>query len=252
MGRRGASVALVDVSAPGLNETAELLGRICGSYSTHVTDMGVREQVNALAESVPSALGQASILVNNAGIMLKSSRFDEESVSDLDRLLAVNLLGAVYCTKAFLPQLLAAETAAVVNVSSLGGLVGFMYQVPYATAKFGLRGFSEALRMDLMDTNIHVLPVYPGAIRTNIVANSPSYSDVEKQAALQQVESLRQMPASVAAKKIVEGIARNKNRVLIGRETFAMDFIARLLPGAYSKLLFKPVKKMLDASRADV
>jgi short-subunit dehydrogenase len=148
--------------------------------------------------------------------------------------------------------LLAAETAAVVNVSSLGGLVGFMYQVPYATAKFGLRGFSEALRMDLMDTNIHVLPVYPGAIRTNIVANSPSYSDVEKQAALQQVESLRQMPASVAAKKIVEGIARNKNRVLIGRETFAMDFIARLLPGAYSKLLFKPVKKMLDASRADV
>jgi short-subunit dehydrogenase len=248
--RRGACIALVDRNPVGLKETARLVNRIGGTCSEHITDLGVREELYALPDSVSSALGDASVLVNNAGIMLKSTRFDEVSDTELDRLFAVNLLGTVYCTKAFLPQLLAADEAAVVNVSSLGGLVGFMYQVPYAAAKFGVRGFSEALRMDLMDTNVHVLPVYPGAIQTNIVANSPSYSEAEKQAALRQMESIHQMPASLAAKKIVQGIARNKSRVLIGRETLAMDLIARLLPGAYSRLLFKPVKKMLDASRA--
>lgn len=252
LARLGASVALVDMSEQGLNETVELISKVSGRCSTHVTDIGVPEQVYALPESVRRALGQASILVNNAGIMLRSAPFDEVAVPELERILAVNLLGAVYCTKAFLPQLLDAERASVANVSSLGGLVGFMYQVPYAATKFGLRGFSEALRMDLMDTNIHVFPVYPGAIRTNIVANSPSYSEAEKKAAQQQVESMRQIPASVVAQKIVKGIAQNKSRVLIGRETFAMDLIVRLFPGAYSKLLFKPVKKMLEASRAGV
>jgi short-subunit dehydrogenase len=106
--------------------------------------------------------------------------------------------------------------------------------------------------MDLMETNVRVIPVYPGAIQTNLVANSPAYTEAEKQAALHQMESINQMPASLAARKVVQGIARNKNRILIGRETVAMDLIGRLLPGTYSKLLFKPVKKMLDKSRASV
>jgi short-subunit dehydrogenase len=252
LARRGARVALVDRNPIGLTETAGLINQIEGTCSEHVADLGVREEVYALPGFVNSALGDASILVNNAGIMLKSTRFDEVPDTDLDRLFAVNFLGPVNCTKAFLPQLLAADHATVVNVSSLGGLVGLMYQVPYAAAKFGLRGFSEALRMDLMETNVRVIPVYPGAIQTNLVANSPAYTEAEKQAALHQMESINQMPASLAARKVVQGIARNKNRILIGRETVAMDLIGRLLPGTYSKLLFKPVKKMLDKSRASV
>jgi NAD(P)-dependent dehydrogenase (short-subunit alcohol dehydrogenase family) len=249
LSRRGARVALVDVDPQGLSETAEIIAHDGGFCSEHIADMGRREDVYALAKAVSAQLGGASILVNNAGIMLKSSRFDEVPEPEVDRLLAVNLLGPLFCTRAFLPQLLAADEAVIVNVSSLAGLVGFIYQVPYATAKFGLRGFSEALRMDLMETNVRVIPVFPGAIRTNILANSPSYTASEKQAAQQIMASTRQMPAPVAAEKIINGIVKGRNRILLGPETVVMDLISRALPGAYSRLLFKPVKKMLDQTR---
>ncbi|GAB4658134.1 SDR family NAD(P)-dependent oxidoreductase [Mycobacterium avium subsp. hominissuis] len=249
LSRLGAQVALVDVDGRRLHESAEMITHSGGVCSEHIADISVREAVYALPEAVRAQLGEASILVNNAGIILKSTRFDEVPEHDIDRVLAINLLGPLYCTRAFLPQLLAADEAVIVNVSSLAGLVGFIYQVPYATAKFGLRGFTEALRMDLMDTNVRVIPVFPGAIRTNIMANSPAYTESEKQAALQKMEGTRQMPAPVAAKKIIRGIRKGRNRILLGPETVAMDLISRLLPGAYSRLLFKPVKKLLDQSR---
>lgn len=249
LSRRGAHVALVDVNGRGLRESAEMIRNSGGTCSEHITDIAVRKDVNGLAEAVSAQLGGASILVNNAGIMLKSSRFDEVLEPELDRILAVNLLGPVHCTRAFLPQLLAADEAVIVNVSSLAGLVGFLYQVPYATAKFGLRGFSEALRMDLMETSVRVILVFPGAIRTNILANSPSYTESEKQAAMQKMEGTRQMPAPKAAKKIIKGIIKGRNRILLGPETVAMDVLSRLFPGAYSRLLFKPVKKLLDQTR---
>lgn len=249
LARRGCRLALVDLDPKTLDETSRLVKELGVPCSEHVADVGVAADVAALPAAVATALGSVSILVNNAGIMLQSTRFDAVPDDDIERIIAINLLGVVRCSKAFLPQLLTADEAVIVNVSSLGGLVGFMAQVPYAATKFGVRGFSEALRMDLLDTRVRVIPVFPGAIQTNLVANSPSYSAEQKASALKQMESLRQMPADVAARQIVRGIEKNKPRVLIGRETFAMDILVRAVPGAYSRILVKPVRKMLDATR---
>jgi short-subunit dehydrogenase len=123
-----------------------------------------------------------------------------------------------------------------------------MQQVPYATAKYAVRGFSEALRMDLYETPVQVTVVYPGPVSTNIFLNSPSLSGDERMEAHRKMENFKTTTASAAAAKIIAGIQKRKARVLIGRDTFIMDIVARLMPALYTRLLFRPVKKMMDVT----
>jgi NAD(P)-dependent dehydrogenase (short-subunit alcohol dehydrogenase family) len=244
----GAVVAVVDISDVRAKETVELIARSGGKAAPYVVDISDKEQVAALARSVDGDHGPAQILVNNAGILMKSERFDAMAVGDVQRLLDINLGGVVACTTAFLPQLLSHGQAALVNVSSLGGLVGLMKQVPYAAAKFAVRGFSEALRMDLYETGLKITVVYPGPVATNIFINSPQLTPEEGLAGQDSMQSVRPVPADKAASQILRAVRKGKARVIIGRAAKAMDILARLFPNAYTKLLFKPVKKMMDAT----
>jgi butyryl-CoA dehydrogenase len=246
----GSHVAGVDRNPDSLQETKEMIEKAGGVFREYIVDVSQKEKLEELAERVADDLGPADILVNNAGILIKSQSFDAVPGKDFELLMNVNVWGVINATTAFLPQLLSRPEASVVNVSSLGGLVGLMYQVPYAAAKYAVRGFSESLRMDLYATNVAVTTVYPGPVATNIFLNSPAYTPEERVEAHQKMLSFRTTEASVAAAKIVKGIRKRKARVLIGRDTYAMDIIARLMPSLYTKLLYRPVKKMMDVTTA--
>ncbi len=158
---RGAHLALVDANAEGLEETARELERARAIPG----DLSTIDGCKAIAEAAVAELGQVDILINLAGVM--SFRcYEDESHEMLDLVIRVNLLGAMHLTRALLPAMLERNAGRIINVGSVFGSIGFAYFTAYSASKFGLRGFSEALRRELHDTNIKVMYVAPRAVRT--------------------------------------------------------------------------------------
>jgi short-subunit dehydrogenase len=179
------------------------------------------------------------ILVNNAGVALGGA-FTDVSAADFDWLLEINLLAPIRLTRAFLPGLRARPAAHIANLSSIFGIVAPPRQVAYCTSKFGLRGFSEALRHELSGTTVGVTVVHPGGVRTSIARNariSGGANDVE--ARLARVEAKLTLPPARAGEIIAAAIAARKKRVLVGRDAKILDLIQRVLPSGYWSVIGK-------------
>jgi len=152
----------------------------------------------------------------------------------------------VYGTKFFLPPPLAAEEGHIVNLSRVFGLIGMPMQSSYCASKFAVRGLSESLRVELAATNVGVTSVHPGGVATNIAAKTKVTGDERAHKRHQNaVKAFRNMlPPAKAAAHIVRGIKQNKARVLITRETFAIDFAKRAFPIATGTLVQWGYKRM--------
>lgn len=158
---RGATLALVDANAEALKEVAD------GLEHAHaiVGDLSTAEGCRSIADTVLETLGQVEILINLAGLM--SFRcFEDEDVDAVERIIQVNLLGAMRLTRHILPGMLERDAGRIINVGSVFGSIGFAYFTAYSASKFGLRGFSEALRREVHDTHVKVMYVAPRAVRT--------------------------------------------------------------------------------------
>ncbi len=190
-----------------------------------VLDVRDREAVHAYAASVAADLGRVDVLVNNAGVALHGD-FEEASHEDFRWVIDVDLWGVVHGTEAFLPHLIASGDGHLVNMSSLFGLVGVPGQTAYNAAKFAVRGFSEALRQEMILAGhpVGVTSVHPGGIRTAIVRNArTTRSHDPAQLALDFEARLARTTPERAAERIVDGILRNKARVLIGADAQLID-----------------------------
>ncbi|GGK97730.1 SDR family NAD(P)-dependent oxidoreductase [Mangrovihabitans endophyticus] len=237
LARRKAVLALVDKDAEGLarvaSSAAELGATAVHTYPVDLADGGDRLD---LAADVASRHGGADLLVNNAGVALSGS-FEQVSMDDFDWLMEINLRAVVRMTKAFLPQLLDRPGAHVVNVSSVFGLIAPAAQVAYATSKFGVRGFTEALRHELAARGVGVTVVHPGGIATNIAANArisgPDPDGTQARQAREFAAASLTMPPAEAARQIVAAIQTRKPRLVITRPAKAADMLARLTPSRY-------------------
>jgi short-subunit dehydrogenase len=109
------------------------------------------------------------------------------------------------------------------------GLVGVPSQSAYCATKFAVRGFSDALRAELHGSNVAVTCVHPGGINTNIAKNART-KDEERRGRVVDFFARNTMPAAGAAQRIVEGIERKKNRVLIAKEAYFIDAMKRAFP----------------------
>jgi short-subunit dehydrogenase len=237
LARRKAVLVLVDRDADGLARVAGLAREVgAAGVDTYVIDLSDGGDRLDLAAEVASRHGGADLLVNNAGVAL-SGTFEQVSMKDFDWLMEINLHAVVRMTKAFLPQLLNRPGSHVVNVSSLFGLIAPPTQVAYATSKFGVRGFTEALRHELADRGVGVTVVHPGGIKTNIAANArlsgPDLDGEQAARALAFAEAALTMPPEDAAQIIVAAIQARKPRLVITRTAKAADWLARLAPTRY-------------------
>ncbi|MEV6619477.1 SDR family NAD(P)-dependent oxidoreductase [Amycolatopsis sp. NPDC051106] len=232
--RRGARVALSDVNAANAEETAELAGDNARAYTLDVAD---RAAVLAHADEVAGEFGRVNVVVNNAGVALGAS-VEEMTFEDYDWLMGINLGGVVNGTKAFLPHLIASGDGHVVNISSVFGFVGVPTQSAYNAAKFAVRGFTEALREEMLIARhpVGVSCVHPGGIKTNIVRNSRSGADDQEKAA-QGFERIAKTTPEKAAQTILRGIERKSARILIGPDAYVIDAIPRVLGSAYQRPL---------------
>jgi short-subunit dehydrogenase len=236
LAKRRAVLVLIDRDADGLARVAELARNMGATdVDTYVIDLSDGGDRLDLAAEVASRHGGADLLINNAGVALTGT-FEQVSMADFDWLMEINLRAVVRMTKAFLPQLLNRPGSHLVNVSSLFGLIAPPMQVAYATSKFGVRGFTEALRHELAG-RVGVTVVHPGGIKTNIVANArisgPDPGGEQAARARAFAEAALTMPPEEAAQLIVAAVQARKPRLVISRLAKAVDVVARLTPSRY-------------------
>ncbi len=242
---KGASVAAVDINGVSLAETAVLAGELQPRLSTHVVDITDKEAVNALPDDVVVGHGRVDGLINNAGIIQPFVRIAELDDVAIARVMDVNFYGTLHMVRAFLPHLLQRPEAHIVNVSSMGGFLPVPGQTIYGAAKAAVKLLTEGLRSELMDSAVGVTVVFPGAIDTNIVANSGLDQQAMAANADAEASSFKAMPADEAAKQIIAGMEKNAYRILVGRDARMMDMLYRLHPKYAAELIFKQMKSLL-------
>jgi NAD(P)-dependent dehydrogenase (short-subunit alcohol dehydrogenase family) len=245
--RQGAVLALSDWDEVGLVETAQQV-----QTSTHrevrtdKLDVRDREAVRAYAASVAAGLGRVNVVVNNAGVALHGD-FEEMSYEDFEWVMDVDFWGVVQGTKEFLPHLIASGEGHVVNISSLFGLVGMPGQTAYNAAKFGVRGFTEALRQEMILAGhpVQVTCVHPGGIKTAIVRNARVTPSHDQAHVAQHFDTkLAKMTPERAAEIILDGVLANKPRVLVGSDAKALDWLQRLLGARYQRLFTLAARRL--------
>ncbi|WP_045740674.1 MULTISPECIES: SDR family NAD(P)-dependent oxidoreductase [Actinoplanes] len=237
LAKRRSVLALVDRDTEGMERVAGLCRELgAADVSTYAMDLSDGGDRLDLAAMVATRHGPADLLINNAGVTL-SGTFEQNSVADVDWLLEINLHAVIRMTKAFLPQLLERPGSHLVNVSSLFGLVAPPGQVAYATSKFAVRGFTEALRHELEPRGLGVTVVHPGGVRTNIAVNariSGPDPDGEQVAQSRRFsEAALTLPPEEAARQIVAAIQCRRPRLVITPAARAGDLLARITPTWY-------------------
>jgi NAD(P)-dependent dehydrogenase (short-subunit alcohol dehydrogenase family) len=162
-------LVLVGRRETALAETSELVRALdpTGTVEAHawVHDLGDTDAVRALAERMRTTFGRLDVLINNAGIGSDSAFEDDAASTDIDALLDVNLRAPIALTQQ-LGELLAATRGAVVNVSSVAGLLGTPDAPVYSATKWALTGFSEALHARWAPLGVHVACIHPGPVPT--------------------------------------------------------------------------------------
>jgi len=236
---RRCNLALVDRAAPALAGVAAMSRTKGVKVTEHVVDVGDATAVAALPGKVLDGHGRVNLLINNAGVALLGT-FKEVALADMEWLIAINYWGVVRMCKAFLPILEREPIAQIVNLSSVFGLIVPPGQTAYASSKFAVRGFSEALRHELAGTSIGVSVVHPGGIKTNIAASArigAGADPAQKAAVTPRFEQLARTTAAEAASRIVAGIDKREKRILIGRDARQIALIQWLFPVSYWKIL---------------
>jgi short-subunit dehydrogenase len=244
---RGARVAALDLSEVGLAETVTLAGLPAGRLTTHVINVADRAQVLALPQKVIAAHGQVDGLLNVAGIIQPFVTIQDLDFDVMERVMNVNFWGVVNTTKAFLPTLLARPSAAVLNVSSMGGFLPVPGQAVYGASKAAVKLFTEALFAELQGTNVAVTVVFPGGVATNITANS-GVDTSKMEAAMAGKKVPKSTSVAEAGREIINALEKGSYRLRIGSDARLMDRLSRLMPRRATLLIASQMKALLGGS----
>ena len=251
---RGCDLALCDVDDAGLAETVAVAEQRAGTRSSvtissaHV-DVTDRDAVEQWAAAVAEEFGQVNLVFNNAGVAL-SATVSAMTYESFRWLMDINFWGVVHGTLAFLPHLRASGDGHVVNISSVFGLLGIPSQSAYNSAKFAVRGFTDALRteLDIEQCGVSATTIHPGGIRTNIARNARfEFADhdeaVDAEQAAVDFERMTRTTPEKAAQLILGAVEKNKRRALIGPDAHLFDAAARLSPRASQWALGKLIAR---------
>ncbi|OHU98425.1 SDR family NAD(P)-dependent oxidoreductase [Mycobacterium talmoniae] len=251
LGRSGARVAISDVDLEGLAQTEKELKAIGAPVKADRLDVTEREAFIAYAEEVHEHFGKVNQIYNNAGIAFTGD-IEVSQFKDIERVMDVDYWGVVNGTKAFLPHLIASGDGHVINVSSIFGLFSVPGQAAYNSAKFAVRGFTEALRqeMALAGHPVKVTTVHPGGIKTAIARNATAAEGVDANELAEFFDKrLASTSPQKAARVILEGVRKNRARVLIGPDARVLDLLVRITGSGYQRLFSAVTGRMMPASR---
>lgn len=236
---KGAKLALSDIDTEGLAETVRLAEALGAQVKADRLNVAEREMVLAYADEVVAHFGRVNQVYNNAGIAHHGD-VEVTDFKDYERIMDVDFWGVVNGTKAFLPHVIASGDGHIVNISSLFGLVSIPGQSAYNAAKFAVRGFTEALRQEMLVAGhpVKVTCVHPGGIKTAVARNATVCEGQDAATFAEFFDSTLALHSpEMAARTIVDGVAKGRARVLIGWEAKLLDVIARAGGSAYQRII---------------
>lgn len=239
LSRAGCNLAISDVDATTLEATRKLVHPGVKT-SVHVVDVASRSQVEHYANACEAEHGRVNMVFNNAGVSVTGSA-EHMPYRDIEWLMNINFWGVVHGCKSFLPLLRQVDEAAIINTSSIFGVIAVPGQSVYNASKFAVRGYTYALRQDLIHTHIGVSCVQPGGVKTNIVNASRFIADDNESGSKDDLverfnRAARKSPED-AAQIILNGVLRNKAQILVGGDARVISWMERLAPTAYLKLM---------------
>jgi NADP-dependent 3-hydroxy acid dehydrogenase YdfG len=244
----GALLALSDWDEDGLAETAAQVRASTGhEVRTDRLDVRDRQAMHDYAASVRTGFGRVNVVVNNAGVALHGD-FEEVTYEDFEWVVDVDFWGVVQGTKEFLPHLIASGEGHVVNISSLVGLLGMPGQTAYNSAKFAVRGFSEALRQEMLVARhpVQVTCVHPGGIRTAIARNARATASHDRAEVARHFDTrLARTTPERAAEVIWAGVLAGRPRVLVGADAKLLDALVRLVGARYQRMFALAARRRL-------
>jgi NAD(P)-dependent dehydrogenase (short-subunit alcohol dehydrogenase family) len=251
MGRLGARLFLTDKNENGLLETCRMVRQNGCEVCIHkVFDISMYGQVKTFADEVHRNFGPVDILINNAGIAL-FALVEDMSHEHWQKVINTNLWGPIHGIECFLKEMIRAKKGHLVNISSTAGLTGAPWHAAYATAKWGLVGLSEVLRYDLMQHNIGVTVICPGAVDTpmkhsvDILAVDKESDPVQK--IIRRFEK-HAISADKAAEIIIAAIEKNRFLVITSLDIKILYFLKRYCFPAYDFVL-KYISRLLNSMK---
>jgi short-subunit dehydrogenase len=254
LANKGCHLSLSDVSEAGLKNTQTLCQSIMQKFNTQlltqILDVSQRESVYLWAEQTQKHFGAVHAVINNAGVAM-GCPVEDLSYEDFEWIMNINFWGMVYGTKAFLPLIKASGGGHITNISSVYGIAAQPSQSGYNSSKFAIRGFTESLSQELTMENcgVGVTSVHPGGIRTNI-ANAAKVSPkicrlgIDPNKATEEFNKILFKTPESAAKLIIRAMERNKQRLVIGVDGKAIDWMQRLMPSLYQRINIWVVRRM--------
>ncbi|MBW7944960.1 MAG: SDR family oxidoreductase [Sphingomonadaceae bacterium] len=238
LAKRGARLALSDKDAAGLAETSRLLGNY--PHTTAAFDVTDDEALKSWIDAAVAEFGGLDGIINNAGLSVVAP-FADTPREDFDRVMAVNFGAVVNGCRHVIPHLRKSADAWLVNISSVFGMMGYPTQSAYNASKYAVRGLTEALYLELGETDPHitVIRVHPGGIKTNVARNAKFIKGMDGRTnALDsgdEFEKAARTTPAEAAETIIRGMERRRHRVLIGADARFIDWMTRLFPVSHFK-----------------
>ncbi|NCC47799.1 MAG: SDR family oxidoreductase [Clostridia bacterium] len=238
--KKGIRVAACDINERTLEETKKLVSDP-HLIRTYVADIANHQQASDLPGIVKEDFKDLHGIINNAGIIQPFVKFMELSESAIERVMQINFYGVIDLTRSTIQELNRNTDTYIVNVSSMGGFLPVTGQAIYGASKVAVKLFTEALYGEMKETLVHVSVVFPGAIETNIAANSMEDKG-NQQAQLSSDAKHKMTKPDDAADMIIKGIENGKLRIFVGSDAKMMDKFYRLMP-------VRSIDKMADMIR---
>jgi NADP-dependent 3-hydroxy acid dehydrogenase YdfG len=247
LAQSGAQLAISDIDVHGLARTQRQLTAIGATVKADRLDVTERDAFVSYADTVAAHFGVVNQIYNNAGIGF-IGEIDVSKFEDIEKVIDVNYWGVVNGTKAFLPHLIASGDGHVINMSSAFGLFAVPGYGAYCSAKFAVRGFTEALRQEMVLAGhpVKVTAVHPGGIKTAIAQNAGAAVGLDaSQIAAIFDKKLAITSPERAARVIVAGVGKNRARVLVGPDARTFDILVRLTGSGYQRVVTRAVALLL-------
>jgi short-subunit dehydrogenase len=231
----GAKLALAGRDEAALTDLCAKVAKRGGAASGIAVDLMQPEGPERIVKDALAILGNVDVLINNAGV-LDFRAFSKQDPARIEQIFRINLISPVLLTRALLPHMIEKDTGHIVNIGSTFGSIAFAYFATYSSSKFAMRGFSQALRRELADTDIKVTYVAPRATQTRL--NNAAVNLMNQALGIGM-----DAPKKVAA-RIVSAIQHDARDVYIGWPERIFVRINAVLPGLVDRALHKQHAQM--------
>jgi len=245
-GLEGAKIAITGrKEAPLLEVSQELTQKGIENLAV-VSDVSLEADTIEMVEKTIEKYGKIDILINNAGISMRSM-FEDCDLNVIKTVMDINFYGTVYATKYALPYIKASK-GSIVGVSSIAGYRGLPVRSGYSASKFAVNGFLEALRTELLHTGVHVLTACPGFTASNIRVSSLGSNGNSKGESMR--DEGKMMSSEEVANKILKAVKNRDRDMVLTLQGKAIILINKLFPALADKLTFNALAKEKDSPLA--